>query len=267
MKQNDPFFQMKNVSISFGSHQILNDVSFSMEKGILTGLLGANGSGKTTLLRAICNQLPHSGQCILQQSILERLSTRELAKNITYIPQRSGIHISMSALDVVLTGYNPVLKLTQSPTNEMKNAAVNALSHMGLGASITRDYLTLSEGEKQLCILARALIEDTSLLLLDEPDSSLDFHNKYSMMNVLSQLITQYHKTGILCLHDPMLALNYCDQLLLLKNGRICAILHPKTDSIGSMESALADIYGPVQLSTVKNADNKPHLALLSAIR
>lgn len=256
---------MNQVRVSFGSHQILKDVSFSIHTETLTGLLGANGSGKTTLLRAICNQIPHAGQCLLNDLVLEKLSARELSRNISYIPQRSGIHISMSALDVVLMGYNPVLKLTQRTDAVQKEAAMEALCRMGMEQSMNRDYLSLSEGEKQLCILARTLIEDTSLLLLDEPDSSLDFHNKYCMMNILSQVSKNYHKSGILCLHDPMLALHYCDQLLLLKDGTISSILHPKVDSLESMEQALSDIYGPVQLSKIAH-DGNPYLALIPTL-
>lgn len=265
MKTNNPFFQMHHVHVAFGSRQILKDISFSIGTETLTGLLGINGSGKTTLLRTICNQLPHSGHCILGSLTLEMLSVKELARNISYIPQRSGIHISMSALDVVLMGYNPILRLTEYPDAAQKEAAEEALCHVGMGEYGTRDYLSLSEGEKQLCILARTLIENTSLLLLDEPDSSLDFHNKYRMMNLLSQVITQSHKSGLLCLHDPILALNYCNELLLLKDGTISSVLHPREDPLEFMENALADIYGPVQLSRIEHA-GKQHLALLSTL-
>lgn len=266
-------FSMENVSVSYGESQVLSDVSFTINSiaettsgnsGQLTALLGANGSGKTTLLKVICNQLPHTGSCHLEDTVLEKLSLRKRAQKISYIPQRSGITISISVLDVVLMGYNPSLKLLEYPSGQMRQEALEALDTVGLLGFSDRDYLTLSEGEKQLCIFARTLIEHTQLLLLDEPDSALDFRNRCHMMKTLRHLTDQYHKMAILCLHDPGLALDYCDQLVLLSDGTVSAVLHPKTDTLESMEQALSVIYGPVTLIRTADSRGVDHLVLLS---
>ena len=109
------FFSADSIRAGYGGKCILHNISFGVEKGHLTGILGANGSGKTTLLKAVCGILPHSGTCTLDGKRLEALSPRALARHCSYIPQRSGICIDISALDVVLMGFNPRLGLLEHP--------------------------------------------------------------------------------------------------------------------------------------------------------
>lgn len=244
-----PVFSAEHLCVRRGEQLILDDLSFSIEKsGTLTGLLGTNGSGKTTLIRTICQDLPHSGKCRLNQTILEGQSVRSLARQLSYIPQQTGISISMSVMDVVLMGFYPVLRLFERPSALMRKQAYRALCQTGMQDFADRDYLTLSGGQKQLTILARTLVEDTTLLLLDEPDSSLDFPNRSSMLRLIAQTTAIHQKTTLVCLHSPDLALQFCDQILLLKNGKVCASLFPRTDSVKEMEDAFSEIYGPVRL-------------------
>ena len=167
-------FTVENLAVRLGDKNILQNVHFTIDTpGQLVGILGANGSGKTTLLRAVAGLLPHTGCCLMDGVPLESLSTRCLAQTVSYIPQQSGISVSMSAREVVLMGCNPRLGMLQSPTAAMCAAAEEALRTVGLADKAEQDYLTLSGGERQLCILARTFVEDAPLLLLDEPDLSL----------------------------------------------------------------------------------------------
>ena len=177
-----PIFCAEHISAGYGRKAVIHDISFSLKPCTLTALIGANGSGKTTLMKCIANQLSHGGKSILLGECLEELSVKELARRVSYIPQKSGIKISLPVLDVVMMGFNPVMKLMQRPSREQENRAKAALATIGLGGYENIDYLTLSEGQKQLVFLARTLIEDTSLLLLDEPDSALDLQNRYQIM-------------------------------------------------------------------------------------
>ena len=186
------FFSVQDISLCLGGRQILDHVSFSVDTpGRVIGLLGPNGGGKTTLLRAICGELPHDGHVFLEGAELAGLRSKELARRVSYIPQQSGISISMSAIDVVLMGFYPKLKLLSQPSADMRAAALRALEQVGMAGLADRDYLTLSGGEKQLVILARTLVEDTKLLLFDEPDSSLDLGNKYRMASLFQDLLLQ----------------------------------------------------------------------------
>ena len=257
------FFKAEHISAGYDKKVVIKDVSFSLKPHTLTALIGANGSGKSTLMKSIVSQLRHEGRCVLQGGCLEEMSAKALAKKISYIPQRSGISISLPVLDVVLMGFNPMLKLMQRPTKEQKSRAKNALAAIGLGGYEDVDYLTLSEGQKQLVFLARTLIEDTQLLLLDEPDSALDLQNRYQIMGLLKDMVQEQERAGLLCLHDPVLALRYCEQLVLMKDGCCIEVLYPMEDSLEKMEAALKKIYGNVSLAVCKDKKERKHFAVL----
>ena len=223
-------------------------------------LLAGHNRRSTCLLSGL---LPHTGQCLLDGVPLESLSTRRLAQTVSYIPQQSGISVSLSAREVVLMGFNPRLGVLQSPTAAMRAAADEALRTVGLANKAGQDYLTLSGGEKQLCILARTIAEDAPLLLLDEPDSALDLANRSRMTALLAQLVHTGGKTALVCLHDPALALDSCDILVVLQGGGVAAVLHPKTDPPAVLQAALAAVYGPLELLPVTDCRGRRRLALL----
>lgn len=261
--ERDTFFRAVDISAGYDGKEIVHRVTFSLQPHTLTGLLGANGSGKTTLLRSVAGQLTHRGDCYLNGVRLEDQTVRQLARKISYIPQKSGLTISLPVLDVVMMGFNPVLKLLERPSKKQKMLAKEALRSVGLKGYEEEDYLTLSEGQKQLVFLARTLIEDTSLLLLDEPDSALDFQNRYLILKQLRQMIRLGEKAGLLCLHDPALALQFCQQLILIKDGKCMKILRPENDAIEDMELALQQIYGSVSLVECMDRRGKRQFTLL----
>ena len=227
------------------------------------GVLGVNGSGKTTMLKAICGILPHKGICQLEQTELERLSVRQMAKLCSYIPQRSGISIDISVLDVVLMGFNPKLGLLEHPTKKMKATAIAALEQVGLGGKEETNYLHLSEGQKQLCILARTLVSDSKLLLLDEPESALDFRFRYQMLSLLRSWVALGKRSAIVTLHDPSLALNFCDKLLLLADEGVLGILEPKAESLDKIEQMLSMVYGNISLQRCQNRKGESQIVIL----
>lgn len=257
------FFQAENITAGYGEKKVLQSVSFSGESNGMLGILGANGSGKTTLMKAICGIIPHEGSCVLDGNPMEKLSSRQVARLCSYIPQRSGISIDISALDVVLMGFNPRLGLLEQPDKRMREAAKAALCQVGLEQHTEDNYLTLSEGQKQLCILARTLVSESRILLLDEPESALDFRYRYRMLAILKQWVSQGTRAAILTLHDPGLALNYCDRLILLSEGSVAGILNPVSDSLTQMEEQLSRIYGDVSLHRCRDHQGMEHLVML----
>ena len=257
------FFSAQGISAGYGGVHIVKDISFTVEAGALTGILGANGSGKTTLLKAVCGILPHSGTCTLDGEGLEALSPKALARRCGYIPQRSGISIDISALDVVLMGFNPRLGLLERPDSAMISAAREALGQVGLAGRESTNYLHLSEGQKQLCILARTLAAGSSLLLLDEPESALDFCLRHRMLHTLRSYLAQGNRCGIVTLHDPSLALNFCHRLLLLSDGVLTGCICPQEDPLDKMEGMLEGIYGRLSLLRCKNRSGQEQLVML----
>jgi iron complex transport system ATP-binding protein len=257
------YLSVKRIGAGYGKHNVIENISFDLDAGTLTGIIGANGSGKTTLLKALCGILPHEGTCALEDITLEHLSARQIAKLVSYIPQRSGISIDISALDVVLMGFNPRLGLLSHPTKKMKDAAVQALIQVGLSGKEETNYLHLSEGQKQLCILARTLVSDSRLLLLDEPESALDFRFRHQMLSLLRNWVTTAKSSAIVTLHDPGLALNFCDKLLLVSGGGILGIIEPKTDTLDKMEQMLSMVYGPISLQRCHNRKGEAQIVML----
>ena len=257
------FFCVDSVAAGYGKSKVIENLSFSVEKGTMVGILGANGSGKTTLLKSICGILPHSGTCVLEGIRLDDLSARQIARLVSYIPQRSGITIDISVLDVVLMGFNPRLGLLEHPTKAMHELALKVLEQVGLNDKAQSNYLHLSEGQKQLCILARTLVSESKLLLLDEPESALDFRLRHHMLDTLHTWIQKKQISALITLHDPMLALNGCDKLLLLSNGVLLGELFPQSQSLQDMETLLAQVYGSVSLQRCKNRCGKDLIVML----
>lgn len=257
------FFTVNDLTVSYGKQEILSHLSLKTEDSQTIGILGANGSGKTTLLKAICGILPHTGTCTLEDIVLEKKSPKELAKLCSYIPQRSGISIDISTLDTVLMGYYPHLGMLEHPSIGMKEQAIELIRMVGLAGKENVNYLHLSEGQKQLCILARTLITNGKLLLLDEPESALDFHFRYQMLKLIQEWNKKNHSTALISLHDPMLALNTCDCLLLLSDGGIHATLHPQTDTISNMEEKLCHLYGDISLQYCISRHGKKQIIML----
>ena len=256
-------FIVNNISAGYGKKNVIENISFQLEKGTLMGVIGANGSGKTTLLKALCGILPHKGVSVLDGTELEKLNPRQLARLVSYIPQRSGITIDISALDVVLMGFNPRLGLLEHPTKEMKAAALDALQQVGLNGREHENYLHLSEGQKQLCILARTLVARSKLLLLDEPESALDFRFRHQMLSLLQEWVRKEHSSAVVTLHDPTLAMNFCDKLLLLSEGRVLGVIAPQTDSLDKMEQMLSMVYGPISLQRCYNRRGEGQIVML----
>ena len=257
------FFTVNDLSASYGKHQILSHLSFEANDSETIGILGANGSGKTTLLKAICGILSHTGTCILDGVLLEDKSPKQIAKLCSYIPQRSGISIDISVLDTVLMGFHPHLGFLEHPSEEMTEKALQLIQMVGLLGKEHTNYLHLSEGQKQLCILARTLVTNSKLLLLDEPESALDFHFRYQMLSLIRSWNKETQSTALISLHDPMLALNSCDRLLLLSDGHITSTIYPQTDTLSSMEEKLCHIYGDISLQHCVNKSGQKQIVML----
>ncbi len=241
--------EVDHLSCGYAHQEIVHDVSLTVERGEFCALLGLNGCGKTTLIKSICGLMPvRAGRCLVDGQDCTPLNERQRALRMAYIPQRGSLIMGRTVLEVVLMGFNAQLHLLASPGRSHRKAAMEALDRLGLAEAAGRDYETLSEGQKQLVILARTLVQDAPMLLLDEPDSALDFVNRNMVLGKVREILHTQGRGGLITLHDPNFALAYCDRLLLMKEGRILQSLPLVNAARETVETALAGIYGQIQV-------------------
>lgn len=244
--------EIENLRVSYeGSRQaVIKGADLRLAAGSLTALLGVNGSGKTTLLKAVCGLLPSEAD---RKEVCGRdmhnMSKKELSSAISYIPQKHGIIYHIEALEVALMGINPYLKAFQIPTKLHRELAREMLMHVGLQTEWDRDFQSLSEGQKQLVILARALVQNATVMMFDEPDSALDYGNKRRILQKISGIIRENGYAGLMTLHDPDYALRYCDKILLLQNGTIQDTIDCRTTNREEAEQKLQILYPELTLA------------------
>ena len=241
--------RLENLSAGYDSKTIISEINLDLKKGDFCALLGLNGCGKTTLLKAITGLLSlKCGSCLIQGLDSTRLSENMRARYISYIPQRHSKLDGVTVLDAVMMGFYAKLGFLEFPGSASKAAALEALKKMGLESLAGDDFSRLSEGQKQLVILTRTLIQNTPLILMDEPDSALDFQNSRRIMAKFRHLVKMEAKAALISLHDPGLALNYCDRLLLMNNGKIVFDIYPYDSDITKIEKSLSSIYNGIVL-------------------
>lgn len=239
--------KVEHLSCGYGRQEIVCDASLSVDKGEFCALLGLNGCGKTTLIKAICGLLPmKQGQCYVDDEDCTDLNERQRARRMAYIPQRGSMLVGRTVIDVVLMGFNAQLHLLESPGAQCRKKAMEALERLGLQDFAQRDYATLSEGQKQLVILARTLVQDAPVMLMDEPDSALDFVNRTMVLDKVREALQTQGRAGLISLHDPNFAMAYCDRLLLMSGGTIINTVTLKDAAREDVEAALAEIYGDI---------------------
>jgi iron complex transport system ATP-binding protein len=202
----------------------LDDVSVTVERESLTGLLGPNGCGKTTLLNLLSGVLqPEHGQVSLNGISLAGRSRRDIARHLAVVPQETHPAFDYTVMEMVLMGRHPHLG-----TFELEGPSDLALARDALAATGTehlagRAYMTLSGGEKQRVIIASALTQSPDVLLLDEPTASLDLGYQLEVAALLRRLNRDRGVTMVLATHDLNLAASLCDRLILMRDGRVVA--------------------------------------------
>ena len=240
--------KINNISGGYPGAFTLNNISFTIEEGKMYALLGLNGCGKTTLIKMILGILKaKSGSIFVEDRDILTTKEKDRARLISYVPQYSNIPFDTSVIDVVLMGITPYLKIFETPSNAHIKQAYTCLEEFGIAHLADLNYQSLSGGQKQMVIIARALLQNGRYMILDEPESSLDLINKNEFMKKIKQINKTYNKGCIISMHSPEYALNYCDHILLLRDGKITEIDIAKED-IQSIERQLAVIYGDIKI-------------------
>lgn len=206
------------VSVSIGMSELLTDTSLEVAPGTVMGVLGPNGSGKSTLLRTLYRAVrPATGAVLLNDDDVWRLSPREAARRVGVVAQESPADFDLQVLDVVLMGRTPHKGLLARDTEADLTLALEILAQVGAAHLAERMVATLSGGERQRVMLARALAQQSPLLVLDEPTNHLDIAYQLELLGLVRRLGV----TVVAALHDMNLAAVYCDTLTVLSRGRV----------------------------------------------
>jgi iron complex transport system ATP-binding protein len=209
--------EVRDLSYSYGKKEILNNISFTVPRGSFIAVMGSNGCGKTTLLRCISRLLaPCSGQVLIDGKASESYSIRQLAQKLAMVHQHPQTDIEFSAFETVLMGRNPYQRHLQNESQrdwDIVEQCMRQTNTWHLRFSLPSQ---MSGGELQRVMIARALAQQTPVLLLDEPTSNLDIAHQFEIMELLRDINLREHKTILIVVHDLNLALRYCPEALLL---------------------------------------------------
>ena len=213
--------EVKNLNFSYGNHQVLFDMDFTVRKGEFLSILGPNGVGKSTLFQCILGLLTdYSGTVLIDGKDRRTFTVRESARHIAYIPQNSAPVFNFSAFDIVLMGRTSAMGSFCSPRKEDLQMTHCAMEKMGISHLEARCFHKLSGGEQQLVLIARAICQDAPILMLDEPTASLDFGNQIRVLTEIQNLAREGY-TIIQTTHNPEQSYMFSDRILAIQNGRI----------------------------------------------
>lgn len=210
---------------NLGGRPVLQNVTLDIPENKTLGILGPNGSGKSTLLRCICRVLqPDGGTVLLDDRPLSAYSVRQSARQMAVVAQHNTYNFDFTVRDIVLMGRSPHKRAFERDNANDYAIAARSLAQVGMDGYGDRSFASLSGGEQQRVILARALAQQTPCLLLDEPTNHLDIRYQLELM----ELVHKLERTVVIALHDLNIAAMYCDTLAVMQAGRIVAMGPPK---------------------------------------
>lgn len=234
--------EVNNLTLAYGKTAVIDNMSFSVNKGEMLGLIGPNGSGKSTLIKAVSHVItPRSGQVLLDGNDVSAVHRSDLARLLSVVPQTPILPSSFSAFEIVLMGRNPHLGLLRYESEKDMEITYQAMERTATLPFADRRIGELSGGEIQRIVIARALAQETEVILLDEPTANLDINHQLEILDLIRSLCTRNHLTVIITLHDLNLAAQYCEKLVLIRKG----VLHAEGTPEEVITTAnIKDVYG-----------------------
>jgi len=251
---------IKGLHFSYGSSKVLRNVNLDIRDGQIVSVVGPNGSGKSTLIKCIDRILtPSAGEVVVDRRNVLQMRQMELARMIAYVPQNSLRVFPNTVFDVVLMGRRPHLGWRGDARDEQKVWEVLGL--LGIEDLALALFTELSGGQQQKVLIARALAQETGVILLDEPTSNLDIWHQIDVMEILKSLVRRQDLTAIVAIHDLNTAARYSDVIVMMKGGKIVVAGRP--EDVLTQEN-LAAVYG-IQ-ARVKTTDDVPFIIPLKQI-
>lgn len=222
----DPkFLRVDQLGLQLGRQDILKDVSFTIRSDEFVGIIGPNGAGKSSLLHCLYKKyIPTSGQINFKRRLLSNYSRQQLAQEMAVVLQQPNTHFALNVFDVIRMGLTPSKSIFSFDNDADIQSIQQAAAHVGLSKLLTHSFETLSGGEKQRTMIAMAMVQNPSLLIMDEPTNYLDVQHQISIL----ELAHSMQICVLVSMHDLNLAAAFCDQLILLNKGEIVTQGTPK---------------------------------------
>ncbi|GAB6878490.1 heme ABC transporter ATP-binding protein [Halorubrum gandharaense] len=266
--EGDPMIAVRNLAVSFGDLDVLADVDVTVDRGTFVGLVGPNGAGKTTLLRTVKGTLePDSGEVRLAGDAVADLTARERGRRVASVPQDTSLSFDFPVRTVVEMGRTPHLSRFGGHDADDAEAVRRAMERADVAKFADRSIRTVSGGERQRVLLARALAQETPALLLDEPTASLDVNHAVRTLELVRRLVDD-GKTAVAAIHDLDMAARYCDKLVLVADGAVQAAGPPRNVlTAGALRNAFDaetfvgddPVTGAPSVTTLPTTDYDPH--------
>ncbi|MFH0771608.1 MAG: ABC transporter ATP-binding protein [Candidatus Omnitrophota bacterium] len=251
---------VENIVSGYADKIVIDGVSFFADKGEFVGVIGPNGAGKSTLLKTMSRSIhPKKGDVLFEGKDIFKLPRKEFARSIAFVGQDTAVTFAFTALEIALMGRFPYLRAFQSESEKDLSAVRRALRITDCEDFLDRDINQLSAGERQRIFIAKALAQEPRLILLDEPTSHLDISHQIQIMDILKDLSEKDGICVVSVFHDLNLASEYCDKLLLVKDGRIYAQGRP---SEVLRYEILEDVYKTVVIVQENPFSKKPYILL-----
>ena len=214
--------EIEQLSCGFGAKEVLRGVSATLADGVFHALLGPNGCGKTTMLRCLAGLLrPSQGRVLLDGRDVLAYHPSERARRVSLVRQQAQTDFEFSAFEIVLMGRNPYQRRLQNESQRDWDIVEESMRRTNTWDLRLSKPHEMSGGELQRVMIARALAQQTPVMLLDEPTSNLDIAHQHDIMHLLRQVAQQQHKTVVMAVHDLNLALKYCPEVIMLHEGRV----------------------------------------------
>ena len=234
--------ECKDIIFSYNGTRVLNGINFSVSQGEMIGILGANGAGKSTLLKVLTGLLvPESGETLYRSKEISTLGRKEIAKRMAYIPQDPVFAFPFTVAETVLMGRAPYIGRFEFERDSDREIAESAMDIVGITHLKERLISQVSAGERQLASLARALVQEPEIMILDEPATFLDVKHRTEIMKILIKLREENGIAIIAATHDIFSALYYFQEIKILKDGGIFA--EGKTEEVVTQDN-LSTAYG-----------------------
>jgi iron complex transport system ATP-binding protein len=215
--------KVSNLCFSYGERQVLDNISITAEEGQLLSIVGPNGVGKSTLFYCILGILnKYRGNITIEGSDIRGLDIRDMARLIAYVPQNHYPSFNFSVFDMVLMGTSIQVSSVATPGKNQIQLVYSALERLGILHLKNRSYTKISGGERQLALIARALVQQTRVLILDEPTANLDFGNQVRVLTQIKSLAKEGY-TIVQSTHNPDQTFMFSDHVLAMLNGKVLA--------------------------------------------